>query len=213
MTFFVPKELNHSRGMLPMSETPNNNYISLNIYLQNLCGVGNKKEELEIYLQDFHLDNLYVCITEHFLTIESAPQFNVSNYKMVSLNTRKNKKRGGSLIMARNDIVCEEVPFCQKIYKIESFEICGVKDVSTNIYIFCCYRNPMDQNYETFLSKLEQLLEHFFNKKCIICGDFNIDLLKSDKKTSNFLTLLTSYNFRPIINEVTYKRNHVWIIF
>jgi hypothetical protein len=79
-----------------------------------------------------------------------------------------------------------------------------VKDCDTNLNIICCYRNPIDVNFDQFMNRLEQLLEHFFSKKCVIVGDFNINLLKEDKKTGDFLSLLACYNFRHLISVATY---------
>lgn len=57
------------------------------------------------------------------------------------------------------------------------------------------------------MEQLEKMLEHFFDKKCIICGDFNVDVLIDCKKQNELISLLKSYNFRHLINEITFIRN------
>lgn len=206
MIFFDPKLSINTHGLT--NSTDLDIYISLNIYHQNLCGVMNKKNELEVYVEtlDKRLD--YVCISEHFLNESTAKVFNLNSYKLVAYNTRKSKLRGGSLILGhvdRQTEICEPI---NKLYKMECFEVCGAKDTITGLYICCCYRNPIDKNFEQFLERLEKLLDYLLNKKCIICGDFNIDLLVDNKKSAEFLSLLKCYNFRNLIDSPTFIRNN-----
>lgn len=49
--------------------------------------------------------------------------------------------RGGSWDLANMDRDVEEIKVCKDLSKPEHFEICGVKDVETNMYIFWCYNN------------------------------------------------------------------------
>jgi hypothetical protein len=149
----------------------------------------------------------YVCVSEHFLNPRSAPLFNLAQYRLITFNTRSKKKRGGTLVLGHMDRKSEELKICKKLYKDEFFEVCGIKDHNTNVNLVCCYRNPIDANLSKFMESLELLLDHFFNKDCIICGDFNINLLKDDQRTVNFLSLLKSYNFRHLITTATFIRN------
>lgn len=202
--FFVPNSLNSCDPDV----TDHGEFVSLHVYQQNLCGVMNKRNELEVYVDtcDKKLD--FICITEHFLNDRSANVFNLNGYKLVSYNTRQKKLRGGSLILGHVDgqmEICESV---NKLYKMECFEICGAKDINTGLYICCCYRNPVDKNFEQFVERLEKLLDYLFNRKCIICGDFNIDLLVDGKKQEEFLSLLKCYNFRHLISSATFIRNN-----
>lgn len=66
----------------------------LNIFHQNVCGISNKKSELEVYIESSGTLLDYLCISEHFLNAESAHVFNMNNYNLVSYNTRTNKKKG-----------------------------------------------------------------------------------------------------------------------
>lgn len=110
--------------------------------------------------------------------------------------------------MTLNDKQVEDLRICKQLYKINCFEVCGVKDLETNTYIICCYRIPEKSNIDSFMQRLEQLLQHFINKQCIICGDFNINLSKDDSKRHSFLSLLTCYNFRHLIYSDTFRRNN-----
>lgn len=179
----------------------------LSIFHQNMCGLNNKKDVLEIYLDSLCSPSNYLCISEHFLNEELVSLLNLSKYNVASYNTRVNKLRGGTIILAETDREYEDLPIAKKLHNMNSFEICCVKDVSTGLSVCCCYRTPYDKNLDTFMVRLERLLEHFFNKNCVICGDFNIDLSTDNKKRNDLLNLLTCYNFRPLISSTTFIRN------
>lgn len=179
----------------------------LNIYHQNLCGVSNKKDDLELYIDGITEELHYVCISEHFLNKTVAPMFHLHNFDLCSWNARVNKTKGGTMILARKGRPTEEVPIQKKLYKMESFEISMIKDIETNLYIACVYRNPKKENFDGFMERLEKLLEYSFDKKCIICGDFNVDLTTDTKNRSELLNLLKCFNFRHLVYEVTFKRN------
>lgn len=165
-----------------------------------------KKDELDMFLENYgHNLPKYVCITEHFLNSNNIELFSLKNYNVISSNSRSKMKRGGSLIMGRNECIYEELQICKKLYKMIYFEVCGVRDKVTNINICCIYRNDDRKFFENFMEQLEKLLEHFFNKHCIICGDFNVDLLKDNEQRAQFLSLLKCYNFRTLISSMTYS--------
>lgn len=184
--------------------------VQCNVFHQNLCGLNNKKEELEIYIHDKYQTSMhYLCISEHFLNEINIPLCHLENFKIASYNTRLKRKKGGTLILVAKDREFEETVITKNFYKAQCFEVCGVKDILTGIVVCCCYRIPLDKNFDMFLIKLEQLLEHLFNKKSVICGDFNVNLQCDDRKRNDLLNLLRCYNFRPlIISETTFIRNN-----
>jgi hypothetical protein len=192
MIFFVPKCELHD---------------SLNLLHQNVCGISNKINEIEIYLEEQNRPLQYVCVSEHFLNKNSVTSLNIQNYKIACHNTRLTKKRGGTLILALNNRDTEGLVFCDKLYLAEVFEICGIRDIHTGVHICCCYRAPYSNNFGVFMERFELLLEQLFNKKAIICGDFNVDLMTDNKQRSDFLSLLNSYNFKHLIDNVTFRRN------
>lgn len=82
---------------------------------------------------------------------------------------------------------------------------CGVRDKTTHLNILCVYRNDDKFYLDKFLEQLELLLEHFFNKKCIVAGDFNVNLLQANEQRTKFMSLLQRYNFRTLISSATYS--------
>lgn len=174
---------------------------------QNVCGINNKSNELSLYLEMIGKRIAYVCLSEHFLNDKNVNLLNIDNFNLISYNTRSKKTRGGTLILAHTDRKAESVDAINKLYRVESFEICCVKDIDTGLYLCCCYRNPDYKNFDNFMTNLEKLLEYFFNRKCVICGDFNIDILTESFKRTEFLGLLKCYNFRYLIDTHTFMHN------
>ena len=71
----------------------------------------------------------------------------------------------------------------------------------TNILIIANYISPSgDYNY--FLRKLEQLLKFLCNikREFIICGDINVDYLRSHSRKQQLDMLLANYNLTSIVN-------------
>ena len=77
---------------------------------------------------------------------------------------------------------------------------------SKNIVCGCIYRHPSG-NLKEFLAYMEKCLSKLSkeNKEIYISGDFNIDLLKLETKSSyeEFYNLLTSFGFLPQITDPT----------
>lgn len=173
-----------------------------------MCGVTKRKDCIEIYLNSLHRRPSVLCFSEHFLNASSIDVFSLSDYITIAHSVRKNKVRGGTMIMAREDEVhlFESVQLISKFNKVDIFELSGARHCPSNVNIFCCYRTPYSNNFTEFMFKLEYLLKRFFNKKTIICGDFNVNLLKNYQERNDFLELLRIYDFRTLISDVTFRR-------
>lgn len=184
--------------------------VQTNVFIchQNVCGISNKKSELEVYINSLDKRVDFFCISEHFLNDKSIHIFNLENYNIISYNTRNKKLRGGSLILGHIERKVENIDFINKLYRVEVFEVCCIKDTSTGLYLCCCYRTPNVKNFELFMINMEKLLEYLFNRKSIICGDFNVDLMVESKFRTEFISLLACYNFRLLIDSPTFIRNN-----
>ena len=81
-----------------------------------------------------------------------------------------------------------------------------ISDKGPNILLGVFYRHP-SHRADKFLAQLDTTLKKVKreNKKTIICGDFNIDLLSFDreKRVSTFLSTMLEHNFQPCITEPT----------
>lgn len=78
-------------------------------------------------------------------------------------------------------------------------ECCATELVDQSMVIICIYRVPTTSkiSLEIFYSVLDKILTLINSKKCksvILCGDFNIDILKKNKTTTDFKHLLIGHN-------------------
>ena len=81
-------------------------------------------------------------------------------------------------------------------------------DSSKNVIIGCIYRHhcKLDRFMKNFFEKLIiNICDKEKSKYCILMGDFNADLLKtdSDLDIENFFNFLSSLGFRPLILQPT----------
>ena len=102
---------------------------------------------------------------------------------------------------------------------IESCRIELARTAQKNIVIGCVYRHPKG-NRDLFHSILKKQLEQLNTKghEVLVLGDLNENLLKynEDKQTSEYLDMLLSLGFMPIItkpNQPRTIRPHLSIIY
>lgn len=88
----------------------------------------------------------------------------------------------------------------------ENFWIEIVNEKGSNTVVGVFYRHPSNKHDE-FMKNLETKLKIIKkeNKKTIICGDFNVNLLNfyKDKSVNKFLCTMLDYGFHPCITEPT----------
>ena len=65
--------------------------------------------------------------------------------------------------------------------------------------------NPPNRSRREFLDEFEQLLHSIFlsKRKCLILGDFNINMLVKSTIAKEYLNLIHSEGFNPLILEAT----------
>ena len=136
-----------------------------------------------------------VCLSETWLTDTSCELFSLPNY-IAYFSNRQNRKGGGSAIYVKESIerrkldnLTTTIENCMESTSVEISSKCKGKIVVSSIY-----RSP-NTNVTLFNEKIEYMLNQIGSKRSIICGDFNIDLLKNDSHTdtSTFSELLYSH--------------------
>lgn len=181
--------------------------IALIIGLQNVQNLPNKIDILENFISDFSVDVL--CLCEHWLSTDGLTSglFNqLSDLTCVSAYCRTSYTHGGVSVFLKNNInhrIIDINSYCsEKICEVVAVELTG-----QNIIIVCFYRAPSDVQKEFGRSfvELEKCLAYLskLGKNIILCGDFNVNILKNDYKSRTFLDLLRSVNLYPSISEPT----------
>lgn len=175
----------------------------------NIQGLLNKKYDLELALETNKLRPAIITLCEHWLK-ESNHYIaeTICNYRLVSINFRNKKQRGGTCILIRKDIKATACSDLAEFYEESIFECVGVKlekDKNTDIdncFVIAVYRTP-SSNFTKFVNKLISFLS-FLERKArkssiFICGDFNIDQLKDNNETNTFNSVLRSFNYKVTI--------------
>ena len=87
---------------------------------------------------------------------------------------------------------------------MESISIEIINGSKSKVLISSIYR-ASNTNVNLFNEQIERHLSQIGKKNGIICGDFNIDLLKTDlhPDTNIFMELLYSHGMFPLINKPT----------
>lgn len=127
-----------------------------------------------------------------------------SHFKLVASFCRE-ERRGGTCILIKKELDCKRINTDQALPY--SFECCAVEVLQYNLIIVCIYRTP-NSNLDIFFQQLQSLLctlSRKRNKKIILCGDWNIDMLQSNKHSRDLKSLLSNYNIKNHINYPTRK--------
>lgn len=174
---------------------------------QNIAGALNKIDDLDLALNELHDSNKHViaiCLTEHFIIKGEEQFFTLNNYHMSTIYSRQLQRRGGSCILLRNDFKGVELHDINKLCIEKHFEICALEIPQIKAIILCIYRTP-NSNITVFFNKINETLSKLRHKqrKLIICGDFNINILAHDSVSTRFLELLSNYGLQCHIQEPT----------
>ena len=162
--------------------------------------------ELHRLLNNYRINFDIIRITESRLkrSQRALQNIDILNYNIEHCPTESTN--GGPLIYVKNDMIYK-VRNNLKIYqseKLESVFIKIIKSNNRNIIVGCVYRHPsmeVNEFNSLFLNNLSKNLISEKNKKIVLLGDFNIDLLKykKDHNTSDFLAQINSASLVPHI--------------
>ena len=147
-----------------------------------------------------------IGLSETWLTDETSDLYSINGYSFEPV-CRKNKSGGGVAIcvksgisyVIRNDL-CVSNESLECVFIGISFNSCK------NIIVAVVYWPPntdMDVFNDNMLTILDKLKNE--RKICYLSGDFNINCFKSDehKRTSDFLDLMYSHSYIPLITRPT----------
>ena len=172
----------------------------------NIQSLRSKYDKLECLLAKINEFDI-LCFSETWLSESEAHLYDLPNYFTVP--SFRQSRGGGTSIYIKNNIkytarhdIKNEL-WNDKVFEITIIEI-------TNILIACIYRSPSSP-ISSFLKSLETLFYKATKerKTLLICGDLNIDTLKSSHpNTQDFLTTLSTSNFVNLIDLPTRVSNH-----
>lgn len=187
-----------------------NNPDKLSIFHLNIQGCAHKIDELNVTFQRLNFYPVVVCLTEHWLCEINKHYLNkFSGYELAAFYGREGTSRGGSCILVKQGLQYKlEDRFCG-LGAPFVFECCVITlyhamTTSKKISVAAVYRSP-SSNIDSFIDSFESLVEGLAQNRnhFLICGDFNIDILKDDRAKKLFIDVVNSVNGKLNISSPT----------
>lgn len=178
----------------------------------NARSLRNKRNELLFILEKEDPD--VIIITEHWLNEIESLNFEIDNYIIASISSRKNSRGGGVLILAKNTQLIKCTPIasitnanCEGICEIAAIK---VRIFNQQVIVIGIYHPPAssvnsnielskDENFLNILQEVLMSCNPLVND-VVVGGDFNTNFLQKSCKTTELINLLKSCGFNPIFN-------------
>ena len=180
---------------------------TLSVMTYNIRSLRHKFDSLKDQLSILSKELDIICLSETWLKdSDNILDFQLDNYHMpLCFNRGPNKIGGGIIAYFHKKItkyqVNKKLSFndCDSQTLVIDFTCEGKKHSLVN-----CYRSPSNCG-EKFLSKLDNILDEVKDKRSIVVGDFNFNLLNisTHKLTKDYFDTFTSHSFNTIITKPT----------
>ena len=179
----------------------------LSIFHLNISSLSNHFDELCSYLDILKHNFGIIGITETRFLKDSPNIFNCNLPNYQYIHTPTESTVGGAMLYISNKLSFKHRDdLSSLLYKSKELESVFIElnqKNEQNIVIGCVYRHPcmsINEFLDEYLSPFLELSSNE-NKKLILLGDFNIDLLKfeTSNSVSNFIDLISSYYVMPQI--------------
>ena len=166
----------------------------------NVCSL-NKHDT--IFKQLIHELNepTILCVSETWNASESA--CSITNYNHVI--NKRSSRGGGTAIWFQNNLQTRSLDVLQNLQlKLIEFSHLVLNMGTHEILVLSIYRAP-NRNLVQSLKEMVCLLEtcERTNLQVFISGDTNINLLKSNNNTENYLSILQNFQYRQLVNSPT----------
>ncbi len=176
--------------------TVNKTFFSL--YHQNVRSFNKHHDELNEFLDCLNVDFSVIALTETWIsdqTFQNLAIFQRNNYKL-ELNCRGSRGGGVGAYIDLNlnyKILNINIPDSESLWF--QFKLNNV-----DIVLGIIYRPSTITNSHEFLVGLDRVLYDMNTKNlnCVLCGDFNLDMLKLDI-TDQYVQSLLNYGFGATI--------------
>lgn len=163
---------------------------------------------MEETLEEMDKKPEFLCLTEHWYAANEINSMHIDGYTNISKYARTKTIHGGSALLAENSL--DDVEEVKEIIEMSvegEIECSSLVCRSLKIVIVCIYRPPNGSEgvFIEILSDILNKLCNLFRKnyKHIVCGDFNINLLKDSSHAKSFRDLMYSFDMKQTISEPT----------
>ncbi len=172
---------------------------SFTVFHLNVRSLRKHQVDLEALLSNLESPPSIVCLTETWLNNDDDEQgFRVSGYKSV-ISKPRGSRGGGVMVQCTQEIeVLEELP-CE----LNESLLLQIR-VKMNIFLLLVIYNPPRSDKMEFIENLNCFLETFSpQKRVIVCGDINIDVLKNNVASLYYQDTIASNGFEFLIKRAT----------
>ena len=228
-TLFSDDDNDQDVGMLAINEMYGHlnfdeisNYVSLNEFNSKFChhndnilsvihfnirSLDTNITHMEAFLSNLNQNPDVIALTETWLDDNNKDNYPIEGYNAFHV-VREPLKHGGVSIYVRNTLTCDQIG--EFSFLNSDIEICSIKITVNDLsYTIGAIYRPSDKykNIKEFRKVLAPILKspEFKKSNSIIVGDINIDLLlhEDDRETNEYLNLLQTFNYTPIITRPT----------
>ena len=170
----------------------------------NCRSIRNKTTQLKTLLEENDTDVALLQETWlHKGDNSIYAEFREKGFKIFKLE--RAEKRGGGLAILLNRKTCSKMSVSYN-YKYDCFDniVCYATYGNIKLNIINIYRPP-SKSKSDFITYFDEFLSRTLERDghLIISGDFNVDLMKSDSISTNFLSLLQKYDLVQLVTEAT----------
>ena len=180
---------------------------AFNVLHVNCRSLSKNFDDISLLLSEQASSVSVMGACETWLSENTDHLFNITGYQFVN-NNRVHRTGGGVAFYVLNSLkynIINELSIMEDFMECLFIELLLPRD--TKLLMGCVYRPP-NTNVGQFLIKVEELLSLKIlgsYKYKLLMGDFNLDAIKcnSHKPTDDFLTLMLSSGYQPLINYPT----------
>ena len=178
----------------------------INILTINIHSLKNKMTTLLNHLEQFNVYFSFIVLTEVWLSDKINAGFKIPGYEAASCF--RNEFGGGILVYYRDYFEVDIIETMSGIFDSHEslFINCFIPNYGDfNLWAF--YRPPRN-SARLFVDYLHNNLDFISNKRSVLTGDFNLDILKPNSPViSDFINVLSSFGFLYAISKPTYFSN------
>ena len=183
-----------------------NNDANFSILNLNIRSIFANFDALNAFLSTLNIQFDVLSFSESWLNDSTRNLINLDGYH--SLHSLRPVNRGGGIsIFIKNCITTQKIESCcLSLPHIESLFV-KLNHRNKKIIVAVIYKPP-NANNNLFIEKLTEILTiSNINSydECILCGDFNYNLLELDNNNSvlNFFTSVNAFSLFPLISKPT----------
>ena len=170
----------------------------------NIRSIRKNFNSLKSFLLFVRFKFTFIILTEVWLDDIINKGFDLPGYN--SVNQFRNSNGGGIKVFYHESLGIKVLSQFTGIFPThEALTIKASIPSIGDIFVVGIYRPP-NLSINSFNQYLQNNLPYFNNKKCLIAGDLNIDMLKANKRANiaNFSEILLAHNFVNFINKPTH---------